>query len=131
MFATIDTDALERFYSYLMENKAKKEWENDSANALTLWDKPYETLKVEITRNGVVFFRRGHSLTCHTYHPLHLLKSDNYFIHTIKATLKECCHYNEEEFNIWLKSDCDMPPFPISYIFTSDYTEFTCKVYGE
>lgn len=131
MFATIDTDALERFYSYLTKNKAREEWEKDSAKAITLWNQPCETLKVEITRDWVKFFRRDDMLTCYTYRPLHLLKCDNYFIGEIKATLEESCQYNEEEFNNWLVGDCDMPPFPISVIFTSDYTEYTCKVYGE
>lgn len=131
MFAIISTEELERFYAYISNDKAKKEWENDSAKAITLWNQPYEEVKVEITRDWVKFFRRDDMLTCYTYRPLHLLKCDNYFIGEIKATLEESCQYNEEEFNNWLIGDCDMPPFPISVIFTSDYTEYTCKVYGE
>ena len=131
MFAIISTEELERFYSFISNDKARKEWENDSAKAIILWNQPYEEVRVEITRDGVKFFRRDDMLTCYTYRPLHLLKCDNYFIGEIKATLEESCQYNEEEFNNWLKNDCDMPPFPISVIFTSDYTEYTCKVYGE
>lgn len=131
MFAIISTEELERFYDYISNDKVKKEWENDSAKAITLWNQPYEEVKVEITKDWVKFFRRDDMLTCYTYRPLHLLKCDNYFIGEIKATLEESCQYNEEEFNNWLKNDCDMPPFPISVIFTSDYTEYTCKVYGE
>lgn len=131
MFAIISTEELERFYAYISKDNGRKEWENDSAKAITLWNQPCETLKVEITRDWVKFFRRDDMLTCYTYRPLHLLKCDNYFIGEIKATLEESCQYNEEEFNNWLKNDCDMPPFPISVIFTSDYTEYTCKVYGE
>ena len=131
MFAIISTEELERFYDYISKDTAKKEWENDSAKAITLWNQPYEEVRVEITRDWVKFFRRDDMLTCYTYRPLHLLKCDNYFIGEIKATLEESCQYNEEEFNNWLKNDCDMPPFPISVIFTSDYTEYTCKVYGE
>ena len=131
MFAIISTEELERFYAYISNDKTKKEWENDSAKAITLWNQPYEEVKVEITKDWVKFFRRDDMLTCYTYRPLHLLKCDNYFIGEIKATLEESCQYNEEEFNNWLKNDCDMPPFPISVIFTSDYTEYTCKVYGE
>jgi hypothetical protein len=129
MFAIISTEELERFYDYIAP--AKKEWEKDSAKAITLWNQPYEEVRVEITKDWVKFFRRDDMLTCYTYRPLHLLKCDNYFIGEIKATLEESCQYNEEEFNSWLKNDCDMPPFPISVIFTSDYTEYTCKVYGE
>lgn len=129
MFAIISTEELERFYDYIAP--AKEEWEKDSAKAITLWNQPYEEVKVEITKDWVKFFRRDDMLTCYTYRPLHLLKCDNYFIGEIKATLEESCQYNEEEFNTWLKNDCDMPPFPISVIFTSDYTEYTCKVYGE
>lgn len=129
MFAIISTEELERFYDYI--SPAKEEWEKDSAKAITLWNQPYEEVKVEITKDWVKFFRRDDMLTCYTYRPLHLLKCDNYFIGEIKATLEESCQYNEEEFNSWLKNDCDMPPFPISVIFTSDYTEYTCKVYGE
>ena len=129
MFAIISTEELERFYDYI--SPAKEEWEKDSAKAITLWNQPYEEVKVEITKDWVKFFRRDDMLTCYTYRPLHLLKCDNYFIGEIKATLEESCQYNEEEFNNWLVGDCDMPPFPISVIFTSDYTEYTCKVYGE
>ena len=131
MFAIISTEELERFYDFISNDKAKKEWNNDSAKAITLWNQPYEEVRVEITKDWVKFFRRDDMLTCYTYRPLHLLKCDNYFIGEIKATLEESCQYNEEEFNNWLKNDCDMPPFPISVIFTSDYTEYTCKVYGE
>lgn len=130
MFAIISTEGLERFYDDYISS-AKKEWEKDSAKAITLWNQPYEEVRVEITKDWVKFFRRDDMLTCYTYRPLHLLKCDNYFISRVKATLEESCQYNEEEFNIWLKNDCDMPPFPISVIFTSDYTEYTCKVYGE
>lgn len=132
MFAIISTEGLERFYDgFISKNKTREEWEKDSAKAITLWNQPYEEVKVEITKDWVKFFRRDDMLTCYTYRPLHLLKCDNYFIGEIKATLEESCQYNEEEFNNWLKNDCDMPPFPISVIFTSDYTEYTCKVYGE
>lgn len=131
MFAIISTEGLERFYDFISKDNAKKEWEKDSAKAITLWNQPYEEVKVEITKDWVKFFRRDDMFTCYTYRPLHLLKCDNYFIGEIKATLEESCQYNEEEFNIWLRNDCDMPPFPISVIFTSDYTEYTCKVYGE
>lgn len=130
MFAIISTEGLERFYDDYI-SPAKMEWEKDSAKAITLWNQPYEEVKVEITKDWVKFFRRDDMLTCYTYRPLHLLKCDNYFIGRVKATLEESCQYNEEEFNNWLKNDCDMPPFPISVIFTSDYTEYTCKVYGE
>ena len=126
---------LNELYVYATLNKKedkltpKEEWENDSAKAITLWYQPYEEVKVEITKDGVKFFRRDDMLTCYTYRPLHLLKCDNYFIGEIKATLEESCQYNEEEFNAWLRNDCDMPPFPISVIFTSDYSEYTCKIY--
>lgn len=131
MFAIISTEELERFHSYLTKNDAREEWENDSAKAITLWNQPYEEVKVEISRDWVKFFRRDDMLTCYTYRPLHLLKCDNHFIREIKAILEESCQYNEEEFNTWLKNDCDMPPFPISVIFTSDYTDYICNVYGE
>ena len=129
IFAIISTEGLERFYAFISNDKARKEWEKDSAKAITLWNQPYEEVKVEITKDWIKFFRRDDMLTCFTYRPLHLLKCDKYFLEEIKTTLEESCQYNEEEFNNWLKSDCDMPPFPISVIFTSDFTEFTCKVY--
>ena len=131
MFAIISTEELERFYDFISKDNAKEEWEKDSAKAITLWNQPYEEVRVEITRDWVKFFRRDDMLTCYTYRPLHLLKCDKHFINEVKATLEESCQYNEDEFNNWLKNDCDMPPFPISVIFTSDYTEYTCKVYGE
>lgn len=31
----------------------------------------------------------------------------------------------------WLKTDCDLPTFPISVIFNSDYQNYTCRIYEE
>ena len=106
-------------------------WKKASENAITLWNQPYEEVKVEITKDWVKFFRRDDMLTCYTYRPLHLLKCDNYFIGEIKATLEESCQYNEEEFNDWLKNDCDMPPFPISVILASDYQGYAFSEWDE
>jgi hypothetical protein len=130
IFDIISIEELERFYDLFTNEKAKKEWENDSAKAITLWNKPYEELKVEITKDWVKFFFRDgdNCYTCCTYRPLHLLKCDKCFIFKMKAILGQ---YSEKEFDDWLASDCDMPPFPISTIFTSNYADYTCKDYNE
>lgn len=109
----------------------KEEWDMDSATAVTLWNAPHEEVKVEITKKYVKFYRRDDMLTCYTYKPLHILKFDDKFRKDIITTLQESCQYDENAFVNWVNSTNDIPPFPISVIFTSDYTDYTCKVYGE
>ena len=100
-------------------------WNERTKNAITLWNDPYEEVKVEITSQYVKFYRRDDILSCYTYRPLHLLKNDIEFIRYVKDMLIESCQYNKNEFEDWLKNNCDLPPFPISVIFISDYPTYT------
>ena len=100
-------------------------WNERTKNAITLWNDPYEEVKVEITSQYVKFYRRDDILACYTYRPLHLLKNDIEFIRYVKDMLIESCQYNENEFENWLKNNSDLPPFPISVIFISDYPTYT------
>lgn len=99
-----------------------KEWQKASENAITLWNQPYEEVKVEITSKYVKFFRRDDALTCYTYPPLHEMKKDKKCIKALIDTMYEACMWDElKALNTWQKNGCDMPPFPISVIFHSDY----------
>ena len=103
-------------------------WKKASENAITLWNQPYEEVKVEITSKYVKFFRRDDALTCYTYPPLHEMKKDNKCIRELADTMIEACMW--EEINMlqrWVNNDCDMPSFPISVIFHSDYQKYTME----
>ena len=101
---------------------AFEEWQKASENAITLWNQPYEEVKVEITSKYVKFFRRDDALTCYTYPPLHEMKKDEKCIKALKDIMYESCMWDEIKLlHEWTKNDCDMPPFPISVIFHSDY----------
>jgi hypothetical protein len=102
-----------------------EEWKKASANAITLWNQPYEEVKVEITSKYVKFFRRDDILSCYTYPPLHELKKDKKCIKMLKDIMYESCMWDElKAMKIWEENDCDMPPFPISTIFISDYQNY-------
>lgn len=108
------------------------EWEEDSKDAVILWKQPFEKVKVLITSRFVKFFRSDNdSLTCYTYPSLDSMKKDKYFIQCITETLMESNQYDKTEFDNWLNSTCELPPFPISVIFHSDYSDYTCKCYDE
>lgn len=110
--------------------KAKELWEQDSQKAVTIFQGKYITLKCEITKQSVKFFRNDDAFTCYTYPPLHELKKDKDFIKIIKDTMEEAnMHYLSESVDSWIVSSCDLPSFPISVIFHSDYTNYKCKVY--
>ena len=84
--------------------------------------KPYEEVKVEITCKYVKFFRRDDALTCYTYPPLHEMKKDNKCLKALLDTMYEACMWDEiKQLNEWANNTCDMPSFPISVIFHSDY----------
>lgn len=105
-------------------------WEHESKNAITLWSTDYETVKVHITSEFVKFYRADDMLTCYTYPPLHILKKDATFIKEMIDTMEEANMYDtnmKEEMRIWMCNTCDMPPFPISVIFTSDYQNYKFK----
>lgn len=97
-------------------------WKKASENAITLWNQPHEEVKVEITSQYVKFFRRDDILSCYTYPPLHELKKDKKCINALKDIMYESCMWDElKAMKTWEENDCDMPPFPISVIFASDY----------
>lgn len=100
-------------------------WKKASKNAITLWNQPYEEVKVEITSEYVKFFRRDDILSCYTYPPLHEMKKDKKCIDALKDTMYEACMWEElKAMKVWEENDCDMPPFPISVIFHSDYQNY-------
>lgn len=107
-------------------------WQIHSQNAITLWNTKVETLKVEITNQHIKFFRHDDVFSCYTYPPLHILKKDDTFIKDIRDCMEEANMTNEiENMEQWLKTDCDLPTFPISVIFNSDYQNYTCRIYEE
>lgn len=119
IYTMISISEMEKFYKDTFSV-----WKERTKNAITLWNDPYEEVKVEITSQYVKFYRRDDILSCYTYRPLHLLKNDKEFIRYVKDMLIESCQYNKSEFENWLNSNCDMPPFPISVIFISDYPTY-------
>jgi hypothetical protein len=119
IYTAISISEMEKFYKDTFNV-----WNERTKNAITLWNDPNEEVKVEITSQYVKFYRRDDILSCYTYRPLHLLKNDIEFIRYVKDMLIESCQYNDYEFENWLKSNCDLPPFPISVIFISDYPTY-------
>lgn len=119
IYTAISISEMEKFYKDTFNV-----WNERTKNAITLWNDPNEEVKVEITSQYVKFYRRDDILSCYTYRPLHLLKNDIEFIRYVKSMLIESCQYNDYEFKNWLKSNCDLPPFPISVIFISDYPTY-------
>ena len=100
--------------------------------AITLWNQPYEEVKVEITSQYVKFFRRDDILSCYTYPPLHELKKDKKCINALKDIMYESCMWDElKAMKTWEENDCDMPPFPISVIFASDYQGYAFSEWDE
>jgi hypothetical protein len=103
-------------------------WKKASENAITLWNTKAEEVKVEITSKYIKFFRRDDILSCYTYPPLHELKKDKKCIKELKDTMYESCMWDElKALKTWENNDCDMPPFPISVIFHSDYQGYDFK----
>jgi hypothetical protein len=119
IYTMISISEMEKFYKDTFSV-----WKERTKNAITLWNDPYEEVKVEITSQYVKFYRRDDILSCYTYRPLNLLKNDKEFIRYVKDMLIESCQYIKCEFENWLSNNCDLPPFPISVIFTSDYPTY-------
>ena len=110
------------------DTTALNKWKKASENAITLWNTKDEEVKVEITSKYVKFFRRDDILSCYTYPPLHELKKDSKCIKELKDTMYESCMWEElKALKTWENNDCDMPPFPISVIFHSDYQGYEFK----
>ena len=107
-------------------------WKKASENAITLWNQPYDEVKVEITSKYVKFFRRDDILSCYTFPPLHEMKKDKKCINALKDTMYEACMWDElKAMKVWESNDCDMPPFPISVIFHSDYQNYTFEEWDD
>ena len=119
IYTMISISEMEKFYKDTFSV-----WKERTKNAITLWNDPYEEVKVEITSQYVKFYLRDDILSCYTFRPHHLLKNDKEFIRYVKDMLIESCQYNKCEFENWLSNNCDLPPFPISVIFTSDYPTY-------
>lgn len=123
---------IDMFLTYLeSKNSAFIEWEKDSENAIILWDTSYECVKVEVNRKWVKFWRRDDMLTCYTYPALHILKKDKDFLECAKAILMESNQYHITEFTDWVNGNYDMPPFPLTCIFTSDFQGYEFYDFNE
>ena len=101
-------------------------WENAKENAICLWDAGYDACFVEITSEFIKFFRTDYNrdFFCYEYPSLAEMKKDKQFIKDITDCLVETCQYNEKDMNNWIASTNDIPPFPISVIFHSDYQNY-------
>ena len=101
-------------------------WEDAKENAVCLWDEKYDACFVEITSKFIKFFKTDYykDFFCYEYPSLAEMKQDEQFIKDITDCLVESCQYNEKDVNDWIASNDDMPPFPISVIFHSDYQNY-------
>lgn len=118
----------ERLKEYRREH-CQRVWDAQSENAVTLWNHPDNEVKVEITSKYVKFFRRDDVFSCYTYPALSELKNDIVFRREIIATLEESNQFDSDEWATWVDGTCDMPPFPISVIFNSEYQNYKFQVY--
>lgn len=119
---------------YFYDREALEEWTNASKNAVTLWETKNETLKVEITNDYVKFFRQDDTLSVYTYPSLKVMRKDEDLIRNIDNLIDEAYIGEEREYHWdcvrqWQKGNGDYPVFPISFIFNSDYQNYTCKVF--
>ena len=121
IYAVIDA---EKLYKHIKCSSNRVAWESASNKAITLWNTQYEEVKVEITKQYLKFYRRDDILSCYTYPPIHELKKDYNFKQDMKFILEESGDWDETAFKNWIMSDCDLPPFPISSIFASDYNKY-------
>lgn len=121
VYAVIDA---EKLYKQIKCSSNRVAWESASNKAITLWNTPYEEVKVEITKQYLKFYRRDDILSCYTYPPIHELKKDDKFKQDMKFILEESGDWDETMFKNWIMGDCDLPPFPISCIFASDYNKY-------
>ena len=101
-------------------------WENAKENAVCLWDEKYDACFVEITSKFIKFFRTDYNrdFFCYEYPSLAEMKKDKQFIKDVTDCLVESGQYDENDMNNWIASDNDIPPFPISVIFHSDYQNY-------
>lgn len=100
------------------------EWKKLTRNATTIVDSEECEILVEITKHYVRFFRRDDCYSSYTYPSFAELKKDNQFRNEVVYLLKESNQFNKEEWDKWIMSDEDMPPFPLSVIFHSEYSEY-------
>lgn len=124
-FYDADPDFSAEAFKKSLDEHCKRVWEAQSANAITLWNQPYEEVKVEITKKNLKFFRRDDIFSCYVYPPLHELKKDPQFIKDITEILEESCEDKGlKDLESWLQTETDLPQFPISYIFASNYQNY-------
>lgn len=117
---------------YKYDKEAYENWTTESQNAITLWETDSEILKVEITSKAIKFFRCDDTLTVYIYPPLKELKKDKNFIENIKDLILESYTGVERENYItklkeWQNSDNEYVLFPISFIYNSNYQNFSGK----
>lgn len=121
-------------YSNISDLRYNDRWENDSINALTLWDTPSDTMKVEITSKYIKFFSRDDDyFSCATFPPFHELKHDDNFRESIFTYLnceeQEVLNDMARQYDEWVNSKMDLPPFEIQFVFESGYANYTTKEY--
>lgn len=103
---------------------SSKVWKTLTRNAAIIVDSEECELLVEVTKHYVRFFRRDDCYSSYTYPSFAELKKDNQFRNEVVYLLKESNQFNKEEWDKWIMSDEDMPPFPLSVIFHSEYSEY-------
>ena len=101
-----------------------KVWKTLTRNATTIVDSEGCEVLVEVTKHYVRFFRRDDCYSSYTYPSFAELKKDNQFRNEVVYLLKESNQFDKEEWDKWIMSDEDMPPFPLSVIFHSEYSEY-------
>lgn len=101
-----------------------KVWKTLTRNATIIVDSEECEVLVEVTKHYVRFFRRDDCYSSYTYPSFAELKKDNQFRNEVVYLLKESNQFNKEEWDKWIMSDEDMPPFPLSVIFHSEYSEY-------
>lgn len=117
---------------YKYDKEAFENWEKESQNAITLWETDSEILKVEITSKAIKFFRCDDILSIYIYPPLKELKKDKDLIRSIEDLILESYTGAEKENYLiklkeWQNSDNEYVLFPISFIFNSDYQNYSVK----
>lgn len=127
----VETGYIKRgFYKY--DKEAFENWTKESQNAITLWETDSEILKVEITSKAIKFFRCDDILSVYVYPPLKELKKDKDLIRNIEDLILESYTGVERENYLiklkeWQNSDNEYVLFPISFIFNSDYQNYSFK----
>ena len=117
---------------YKYDKEAYENWTKESQNAITLWETDSEIMKVEITSKAIKFFICNDILSVYIYPPLKDLKKDKNFIENIEDLILDYYTGVERENYLnklkeWQISYNEYVLFPISFIFKSDYENFSFK----